>query len=366
MGLGGAVSQFGAERLAALAGRWPGAGEGLAAVEEGVHVARGLAHALALGTLRGALFPVLFPDLPASPPPAVVAEIRRRIVALLRTDWQRAHAGLYPVSLLHRSPLRHLLRAWPRLLLDAPRVRRRVQHHDFTDVSADESYPKYYRRNFHWQSDGYLGEGSAALYDAQVELLFGGLAEVMRRQMLPPVVSAARAGGGAVRVLDLACGTGAVLELLAAALPDARLYGVDLSPFYVAAARRRFADDRRVSLLVEDAEALPFLDGHFDIVTCVYLLHELPSEVRTRVLREAARVLRPGGTLVVADSLQVRDAPVLGPALATFPQQFHEPFYRQYLHDDLDARFRAAGLEPVSRESHFLTAVMTWRRPLSA
>jgi ubiquinone/menaquinone biosynthesis C-methylase UbiE len=349
-----------------LAGWAPGLRAGLEAASEGAHVARGLARALAVRALTNAVFPLLFPTLPKAPSPAAQAEIRRRLLALLRTDYRRARHGSYPEALVHRSPLRTIARAGPRLLLDLPRYRRRLRARRFDDLPADASYPKYYRRNFHWQSEGYLGEGSAAIYEAQVELLFGGLADAMRRQVLPPAVEAARLLGGAAKVLDLACGNGAVLELLGEALPDAQLYGVDLSPFYVAAARRRLGGGRRVSLLVENAEALPFVGGHFDVVTCVYLLHELPPAVRRSVLREIARVLRPGGTLVLADSLQLQDAPALAEVLAGFPEQFHEPFYAHYLRDDLEAAGREAGLELVTRESHFVTAVLTWRKPVAA
>ena len=50
-----------------------------------------------------------------------------------------------------------------------------------TDLSA---FPDYYLRNFHYQTGGYLSERSAKLYDQQVEVLFIGSADAMRRQAL--------------------------------------------------------------------------------------------------------------------------------------------------------------------------------------
>ena len=64
------------------------------------------------------------------------------------------------------------------------------------------------------------------------------------------------------------------------------------------------------------AEAMPFPDASFDAVTCVYLLHELPADARAAVAKEVARVLKPGGLLVVADSIQLGDRPRLDPHLA--------------------------------------------------
>ena len=50
-----------------------------------------------------------------------------------------------------------------------------------------DGLPDYYRQNFHFQSDGWLSEHSAAIYDTQVEVLFTGAADVMRRRALKPI-----------------------------------------------------------------------------------------------------------------------------------------------------------------------------------
>ena len=56
------------------------------------------------------------------------------------------------------------------------------------------------------------------------------------------------------------------------------------------------------SLVTDNAERMPFGDGLFDAVTSVFLFHELPAKAQRNVLREIARVLRPGGLLVICDS----------------------------------------------------------------
>jgi len=84
--------------------------------------------------------------------------------------------------------------------------------------------------------------------------------------------------------------------MLGAALPvEAKLFGVDLSPHYIARAREILPRDLDVSLVCDNAENLPFVDESFDAVTSAYLLHEVPAEVRARVLAEMARVVRPAG-----------------------------------------------------------------------
>jgi ubiquinone/menaquinone biosynthesis C-methylase UbiE len=302
------------------------------------------------------------------PNPAALASLRRRLEQLFEEDWQDAHDG---VTASEALPWREYAQAFPRLLADLPRTRSRIVNDDFEDLPEDatpERYPRYYARNFHFQSEGYLGHTSAALYDLQVELLFGGTADVMRRRLVPPIVQFARAQGATrkqpIRVLDVACGTGHLLRMIGAALPSqARLFGVDLSPHYIARAREVLPRDLDVSLLCDNAEKLPFLDASFDVVTNLYLLHEVPADVRDRVLSEMARVLRPGGLFVIGDSLQLSDAPELERELLAFPARFHEPYYPGYLRGDLKSVVTAAGLHVKGEKHAFLTKIVTAEKP---
>jgi len=303
--------------------------------------------------------------------PEAAASLRRRLEELFDEDFLDAEAGYYPRSLIETLPWREYAQAVPRLLADLPRTRARIGRGDFRELPQDAAagrYPHYYARNFHYQTDGYLGHTSAALYDLQVELLFGGTADAMRRRIVPPVVRAARARGASpaqpLRVLDVGCGTGHLLRMLGAALPGvAKLFGVDLSPHYIARAREVLPRDLDVSLVCDNAEKLPFVDDSFDVATSAYLLHEVPAEVRARVLAEMARVVRPGGLAVVADSIQLADAPDLRREILAFPARFHEPFYMSYVKDDLAARVSEAGLRPASTRLAFLTKLVIAEKP---
>lgn len=306
--------------------------------------------------------------------PSQVQALRKSFEALLRRDYANAAAGIYPASLLFQIPLRTYVRALPRLARDLPNVLRRKQRDDWKDLPADvdlHEYPPYYRRTFHWQSDGYLSRRSAELYDVGVEFLFGGTADVMRRQVLPPIVAHARGRGHdqgrRLRVLEVACGTGRAGEQLLRALPHASYTGVDLSPYYVDVARERLAAaGHEVSLVVANGEALPLPDASFDAVFSVYLFHELPRNARRKVWAEMRRVLRPGGCLVIEDSLQPKDAGELGIFLERFPDDMHEPFYRDYLRDDLAEGLAEAGFLVHGTERAFLSKVVSAHRPLPA
>ena len=71
------------------------------------------------------------------------------------------------------------------------RRRKKRVHKDFAPELSDlkDEYPEYYMRNFHYQTDGYLSALSAELYEHQVEMLFSGTADPMRRALLSPMKS---------------------------------------------------------------------------------------------------------------------------------------------------------------------------------
>jgi len=297
-----------------------------------------------------------------------LALLERRYTALLDQDLRNVALGYYPRALLHDFPLTEYLARIPEAILDMPRVlwrSYRGRHDDLPHEAHMGDYPPYYRRTFHWQTDGWLSDRSARLYDAGVEFLFGGTADVMRRMAIPPVVERAIATDRP-RILDVGCGTGRFLRFLGRAIPQARLYGLDLSPYYLKKARHVLRSVPDVRLVTENAQDIPFADGCFDIVCSVFLFHELPSAVRRDVMREMRRVLKPGGRLVICDSAQLSDSPGLHDVLANFPCTYHEPYYADYLDDDLAATAAECDLEPVSSTPWLVSKVMVARRPAAA
>jgi len=116
---------------------------------------------------------------------------------------------------------------------------------------------------------------------------------------------------GDERLLDIGCGRGAVLLMAVQRLPRGRAVGVDLwstkdqSGNAEEVTRRNAALEGvtdRVELQTADMRRLPFHDGSFDVVVSSLAIHNVPgASQRAKALREAARVLKPGGKLAIAD-----------------------------------------------------------------
>ena len=327
----------------------------------------GLAHKEVSLRLMGALAPEGAPSSVAVPPQMLQA-MQASFQRLLDVDWEEAEQGIYPPSLLFDAPWLEWASRYPLVWLDLPATWNRRKQRRVDDLPATvnrSDYPSYYLQNFHHQTDGYLSDHSASLYDLQVEILFNGTADPMRRRILKPLVWGLRAfadrPASQLRVLDVATGTGRTLRQIRAALPEARLVGLDLSSAYLRQANRWLSQlpNELPQLVQGNGEAMPFADASMQAVTCVFLMHELPAEARQNVLNDCWRVLEHGGVLVLADSVQLADSPQFRPAMENFRRMFHEPYYRDYISDDIDARLTAAGFKAVRAESHLMTRVWT-------
>ena len=127
----------------------------------------------------------------------------------------------------------------------------------------------------------------APVYD----LVFG---PVFRQGRLAAVAAAERTGG---RILEVGVGTGLSLRSYS---PRSRVVGVDISEPMLGRARRRGAREGLAhveSIAIGDAERLDFADGAFDVVVAQYVVTAVPNP--ERALDEFARVVRPGGEIVI-------------------------------------------------------------------
>ena len=276
-------------------------------------------------------------------------------------------------------------------------------------LSDDKStmYPDYYQNAFHYQTDGWMSQDSADVYETSTETLFLGTQDAMQRTALVPLVqyadefhtkvkaAASSSGNGRppMKVLEVACGTGRFLSFARDNLPlDTEFTAVDLSPFYLNNARDNDKNWRSIRKQMEagsgigngngngvveekeiqiapatfvqaKGEDLPFDDEEFYAVVCMYLYHEIPRDIRAQVSAEMARVTKKGGKVILTDSIQKGDrSPVYDKTIGNF-EKMNEPHYKDYIEDFLPKHFEKAGLDCETKLLSRSTKTLAFHKP---
>ena len=175
----------------------------------------------------------------------------------------------------------------------------------------------------------------------QYDRLLGPILDGLRRaafELCPPVPG--------WKVLDVGCGTGAQLERYQQA--GCEVAGIEASPAMAQVARLRLG--ARAALDLADASRMPYAAASFDLVLASMMLHELSAGTRAAIVDEAARVLRPGGRLLVIDyhpgPLRIPHGYVVRPFILTAERLAGRGHYRHHL------AFLAGGGVPALARSH--------------
>ena len=194
----------------------------------------------------------------------------------------------------------------------------------------------------------------AAAYDRWApiyDLIFGN---VFANGRLQAIAAAEQVGG---RVLEVGVGTGISLPHYD---KRTRLVGIDISEDMLAKARRRVRDrklDNVEDIAVGDAEALAYPDGAFDVVVAQYVITAVADP--ERALDEFARVVRPGGEIVIATRLSanggVRDVieKALMPITSRLGWRTEFPWSRYEAWAQANGRVRLLEQRPLPPLGHF-------------
>lgn len=178
----------------------------------------------------------------------------------------------------------------------------------------------------------------APVYDG-FELILSGIRKKTVKQINPAGKS----------VLDVATGTGSLAIQLSGKAE--KVVGIDLSAEMLAIARKKLHGDN-LSFLEMDASAMTFDDDCFDIVTISLGLHDMPPEVRTAVLNEVKRVLKPEGILCVFEYDLATDE-LIGRIAYNLINLFESRYFQEFIESDLNEYLGSQGWR-IERKSNYL------------
>ena len=172
---------------------------------------------------------------------------------------------------------------------------------DWQDTSGFK-YPEYYTsQNFHGITGGYLNAIAPVTYDAVTRFAAPPNERRQREQAIAMIKNQPQC------ILDLGCGTGSSTLMLKQAYLNAKVTGLDLSPYMLKIAEHK---GKQANLAIDWqqglAEATNFQDAKFDLISVAFLFHETPVEISQTVLKECYRLLKPGGQAIILDGNQYR------------------------------------------------------------
>ncbi len=221
------------------------------------------------------------------------------------------------------------------------------------DLLKDENlvYPDYYQsQNFHGIAGGYLTSSAAVTYDEITQYVLAPNETWIRQELINSVQ------GQPQKILDLGCGTGSSTILLKQAFPNAEVIGLDLSPFMLAIAKHKAnRAGLKIKWLHGLAEKTNLLAERFDLVTASLLFHETPASISKAIIKEAYRLLTPGGQAIILDGNQesLRQTPWL-------TNVFEEPYIQEYAQGNLDGWLGVAGFEVIRTNPVWWMNQLSW------
>jgi ubiquinone/menaquinone biosynthesis C-methylase UbiE len=207
--------------------------------------------------------------------------------------------------------------------------------------------PEWYKADYHVQPGGmYREELIGFITRVTQNVYFGGNNDNYEQQL-----SSARAcpKGPWRRVLDLGCGSKSVFALKQE-FPDAEVHGIDLSaPLLKYSHKAAESMGLEVHLSQQNSERTDFPDGAFDLISNCIIFHEMPDSAAVNTIREAYRLLRPGGWFVINDAMPYSAMEPFGQFFSDWQTGNNiEPYWREAGLRDLKAIMREAGFQNVT------------------
>ena len=225
--------------------------------------------------------------------------------------------------------------------------------------NPDLTYPDYYLKPFHAYEQGNLSWDAATEVEVAAKAVHARLwpeasvANTMKLRQNYLDALNAQLSAAPQTIVDIGCSVGISTFVLQAAYPQAQITGVDLSPYFLAIAHYRAQQQAReldhpqsphsIRWLHAAAESTGLPDKAFDLVSAFLLFHELPRTATLEILREARRLLRPGGYFAMMDSNPKAERYVKMPPYILTLLKSTEPYLDDYFTLDIEQAMVDAG-----------------------
>ena len=213
--------------------------------------------------------------------------------------------------------------------------------------NPDLQYPDYYTTSFHAYEEGNLSwkpawevESAARAVHAKIWSDGDLNGDAMLRQSYHRVLEQLSITPS--NILDLGCGVGMSTFAIQQVYPQARVTGLDLSPYFLSVARYR-GQQQNIEWIHAAAESTGLPDNSFDLISASLVFHELPTVAAKAIITEARRLLRAGGYLTIMDMNPQSPVFKKMPSYVLTLLKSTEPYLDQYFTLDLERVLTQAG-----------------------
>ena len=215
------------------------------------------------------------------------------------------------------------------------------------------NYPDYYVTSFHAYETGNLSWQAAFEVESAAHAVHSRIwqqpenqGDAKLRQSFHDILKKS-ISGQPQDIIDLGCSVGMSTFALQAVYPQAKITGLDLSPYFLAVANYRTQQRRldQITWVHGQAESTGMADASFDLVSIFLMCHELPQSATHQIFAEARRILRPGGHLAIMDMNPQSEIYKKMPTYILTLLKSTEPYLDEYFSLDIEQALIGAGFQ---------------------
>jgi len=215
--------------------------------------------------------------------------------------------------------------------------------------NPDLVYPKYYLTSFHAYEQGNMSWEAATEVEVAARAVHAGIwpeagaeGDAKLRASYHEIIKS-QIASSPQNIVDLGCSVGMSTFALGDVYPEAKMTGVELSPYFLAVAQYRsqqreseFFNQKSPTWVHAAAESTGLPAAAFDLVSMCLVCHELPQKATREIFREARRLLRVGGHLTIMDMNPQSEVYAKMPPYILTLLKSTEPYLDQYFGLDIE------------------------------